>query len=95
MSWIPEVSLIGAAILLPFAAFGLTGYRASKRSGRSLAGALASGLAGAISGGVGGVSYVLFGKPALNVAVGLLLGTASGAVVGGAAALVSRRASRP
>lgn len=95
MSWIPEVPLIGAAILLPFAAFGLTGYRAGKRSGRTVAGALASGLAGAISGAVGGVSYVLFGKPVLNVAAGLLLGTASGAVVGGAAALVGRRASRP
>lgn len=91
MSWIPEVPLIGAAILLPLAAFGLTGYRAGKRSGTTIAGALASGFAGSISGGVGGVSYVFFGKPALNIAAGVLLGAAGGVIVGAAAALASRR----
>jgi hypothetical protein len=94
MSWIPEVPLLGVAILLPLAVYGLTGYRAGKRSGRTLAGAMAGSVAGAISGGVGGVAYVIFGKSVLNVAVGLLLGAVGGAIVGAAAARLSRRTSR-
>ena len=93
MSWIPEVPLVGVAILLPLAGYGLTGYRVGKRSGRTLAGALAGSLAGVISGSVGGVAYVIFGKSVLNVAVGLLLGGVGGAIAGAAAARLSRRTS--
>lgn len=91
MSWIPEVPLLGVALLLPLAGYGLTGYRTGKRSGRVLAGSIAGSVAGAISGVVGGVSYVIFGKSVLNVAVGLLLGAVGGAIVGAAAARLSQR----
>jgi hypothetical protein len=37
-------------------------------------------------GGVGGLAYVFVGKPALSIAVGLLLGLIGGAIVGAAAA---------
>jgi predicted Na+-dependent transporter len=85
-AWIPEVLLIAVAILLPIATYGLTGYRAGKRTGRSAAGAIAGGVAGGISGAAGGLSYVAFGKPILNVAVGLVVGTVGGAIVGALAA---------
>ena len=47
---------------------------------------LAGSLASALGGSVGGLAYVFFGKPALNIAVGLLLGAIGGAIVGAAAA---------
>jgi len=94
LRWIPEVPLIGAAVLLPVAAFGMTGYRAGQRSGRPVAGTLAGGVAGAIAGGVAGLAYVVFGKPVLNVPVGLVLGAAGGALLGTIAALVGDRTSR-
>ena len=90
LSWIPEVPLLGVAILLPVAACGLAGFRTGLGTGRVLAGALAGALAGSIGGALGGVSYVLFGKPVLNILVGLLLGAAGGAVVGAAGARLSR-----
>jgi hypothetical protein len=94
LAWIPEVPLLGAAVLVPLTVLGLAGYRAGKRSGYIIAGALASGMAGAIGGGVGGLAYVLFGKPVLNVAVGLLLGAVGGAIVGAVGASVSRHTSQ-
>ncbi|MDQ6675088.1 MAG: hypothetical protein M3069_30850 [Chloroflexota bacterium] len=81
-SWIPEVPLVAVAIVLPIATYALTGYRAGKRTRRIAAGALAGGVAGGISGAAGGLSYVAFGKPILNVAVGLVLGTVGGVVAG-------------
>ncbi len=93
LSWLPEVPLVGGAIVLPVATYGLTGYRAGKRSGRVLAGTIAASLAGAISGAVGGVAYVLFGKPALNILVGVLLGAVGGTIVGTAGGWLSRRTS--
>jgi hypothetical protein len=91
LAWIPEVPLLAAGILIPLTAFALAGYRAGARSGRTAAGALAGGLTGAVAGTLGGLMYVAFGKPALNVAVGLVLGTAGGAMVGSIAALVRLR----
>jgi hypothetical protein len=91
LSWIPEAPLLAAGLLLPLIAFGLAGYRAGRRSGRLVVGALAGAVAGAIAGGVGGLSYVFFGKPVLNVVVGLMLGSVTGALVGAAAASVGRR----
>ncbi|MFN2519813.1 MAG: hypothetical protein ABR525_02070 [Candidatus Limnocylindria bacterium] len=81
-SWIPEVPLIVVAILLPLAAYGLTGFRVGRRSQRMLGGLLAGAVAGALSGGIGGVSYVVFGKPFLNIAVGLVVGSVGGALAG-------------
>src|SRR5215470_4105911 len=94
LSWIPEIPLLGAAILVPVLVCGLSGFRAGRRRRRLLAGALAGGVAGAIGGTVGGLSYVLYGKPPANVAVGLFLGATGGAIAGAAGALLSRRASR-
>src|SRR5207237_80535 len=82
LRWIPEVPLIVAAIAVPVAGYALTGYRAGRRSGRMAAGALAGAVAGCISGAVGGIAYVLFGKPLLNIVVGLLLGAVAGGVIG-------------
>lgn len=92
LSWVPEVPLLAVGVLLPVAIFGVAGYRAGVRAGQVLAGALAGGLAGAISGGVGGTSYVMFGKPVLNIAVGILVGAVGGSAIGIGGALLGRRA---
>ena len=90
LTWIPEVPLVGTAIVLPIAVLSWTGFRAARRSDRLLAGPLSGALAGAIGGGVAGIIYLLAGKPALNVAVGLLAGALSGAAFGFAGALLGR-----
>ena len=90
-SWVPEVPLLAAGVVLPSAILGVTGFRAGARTQTVLAGALAGAIAGALGGFVGGVSYVVFGKPALNIAVGLLAGAVVGAAIGAGGALLSRR----
>jgi hypothetical protein len=82
LAWIPEVPLLATAVVVPVAVLGLTGYRAAQRDPRVLAGAIAGGLAGAISGAVGGVAYVAFGKPLLNLPVGVVVGLVGGATIG-------------
>jgi hypothetical protein len=91
LAWVPEVPLLSAAVLLPIAIFGIAGFRAAARTRLVQAGSLAGGLAGAIGGFVGGVSYVFFGKPALNVALGLAAGAVAGAAIGTMGALLNRR----
>lgn len=91
LSWIPELPLLGAAIVVSVAIIGWTGFRAASRSKRIVAGPLAGALTGAIGGGVGGIAYLLFGKPALNIAVGLLGGAIGGAAIGFLGALPSAR----
>jgi hypothetical protein len=86
-AWIPEVLLVGSALLIPIGAYGLAGYRAGRRARSLVAPALVGALAGLISGGIGGLSYVAFGKGALNLGVGLGLGTFGGAVIGAAGGL--------
>jgi hypothetical protein len=90
-AWLPEIPLVGAAILLPLAILGWTGFRAALRSGRVVAGPLASALTGAVAGGVAGLAYLLAGKPALNIGVGLLAGAIAGAAIGFVGALFSIR----
>jgi hypothetical protein len=94
-SWVPEVPLIGAAILLPVAILIWTGFRAATQSGRLAAGPLAGALTGAIGGCVGGIAYSIAGKPALNIAVGHLAGAFSGAVFGLAGAILAGRLTAP
>jgi hypothetical protein len=94
LTWVPEVPLLAAAVLLPIAIFGIAGFRAAARTRVVAAGALAGSLAGAIGGFVGGVSYVFFGKSALNIAVGLVAGAVAGAAIGTVGALLSRRTAR-
>lgn len=91
LSWIPELPLLGAAIVVSVAIIGWTGFRAASRSKRIVAGPLAGALTGAIGGGVGGIAYLLFGKPALNIAVGLLGGAIGGAAIGFLGALPSAK----
>jgi hypothetical protein len=93
LSWIPEVPLVGTAILLPVAAYVLTGFWQGRRSGRVGAGAVAGAVAGSISGGVGGLSYFLFGKSPINVMVGLVLGATGGAAAGAVGAWLGKRAA--
>jgi hypothetical protein len=89
-TWIAEVPLVGTAIVLPIAVLIWTGYRAAIRSDRLVAGPLSGALAGVIGGGAAGIIYLLAGKPALNVAVGLVGGAISGAACGFAGALFGR-----
>jgi hypothetical protein len=91
LAWIPEVPLLGAGGLVPLLAIAIAGFRAGSRSGRAVGGLEAGALVGAIGGLVGGLCYVAFGKPALNVPVGLLAGATAGAVVGLLAGLLGRR----
>jgi len=91
LSWIPEVPLIAAAVAAPVVGYALTGYRAGRRSGRMAAGGLAGTIAGGISGVVGGTAYVLFGKPLLNIVVGLLLGAIAGGLIGAGGGALGRR----
>lgn len=90
LSWIPEVPLIGAAIVLPVALLIWTGFRAAARSGRLVAGPVTGVLTGAVGGCVGGTAYLLADKPALNIAVGLLAGALAGAAFGFTGALLGR-----
>ena len=97
LSWIPEVPLLMAAVLLPVAACVLTGLRVGWQAGVFLPGAVGGAITGGIGGGLGGLSYVLFGKPLLNIMVGLFAGLAGGAVAGAVGALIAvrrREASR-
>jgi hypothetical protein len=82
LTWIPELPLLGAAAVIPVAVLGLAGYRAGWRSA-SLAGA------------IGGIAYFVYSKPIVNVAVGLLLGTVGGALIGVAGARWAPRRRRP
>jgi hypothetical protein len=91
LTWVPEVPLLAAAVVLPIAILGIAGFRAGARTRLVRAGAFAGSLGGAIGGFVGGVAYVSFGKPALNVAVGLMAGGLGGAAIGMMGALLSRR----
>jgi hypothetical protein len=91
MTWVPEVLLLAAAILVPVVILGVTGFRVGGRSTRVSAGTLAGALAGAIGGLAGGLSYVVFGKPTLNIVAGMLAGAMAGGVIGATGALVGRR----
>jgi hypothetical protein len=82
LAWIPELPLLGAGALIPVAILAVAGYRAGWR---------AASLAGAIGGAAGGIAYVVYGKAIVNVAVGILLGTVGGALIGAASARWARR----
>ena len=89
-AWIPEVPLIAAGLLIPTVVFAFAGVRAAHLAGRSRQGAIAGAVAGAIGGLTGGLSFVLFGKPLLNIVVGPLVGAAGGALVAAAAVAATR-----
>jgi hypothetical protein len=94
LTWIPEVPLLAAFVLVPVVILGVAGYRAGKGEGRVSSGAVAGAIAGGIGGCVGGLTYVAYGKPALNVVLGLTAGVVGGAVVGAVAARLSTRRER-
>jgi hypothetical protein len=91
LRWELEVALVALAILVPLLVLGLTGHRAGRRSRQTLGGLVAGAVAGGIGGVVGGLAYVWFGKPLLNVVVGLALGTLGGAVLGALGAQLAIR----
>jgi hypothetical protein len=93
-SWIPEVPLIAAAVGLPVVGYALAGARAAARTQRWPTGLAAGAIAGALSGAIGGGSYVVFGKPLVNIPIGLVLGTIGGALVGAAAGIARSRGRR-
>ena len=90
-TWIPEALLLALFVLVPVAILGVAGFRAGSREGRVMPGALAGALAGAIGGIVGGLTYVAFGKPWLNVVVGMVGGAVGGAIVGAVGAMLGAR----
>jgi hypothetical protein len=95
-SWVPEVPLLLTASLIPLIGFAFAGYRSASVSHRVLDGMIAGSVAGLLSGGIGGLSYVLFGKPLLNVIVGPAIGAVGGALVGAVAGFLAlRRTATP
>ena len=91
LSWIPEVSLLAVAVIVPVAILLVTGHRAYARTLNVVASMLAGSLAGALGGLTGGVSYVVAGKSAVNVVAGLLAGVVGGGFLGCIGAMVARR----
>ena len=91
LTWIPEVPLLAAFVLVPAVIVGVAGYRAAMREGRVTSGAVAGAIAGAIGGCAGGLTYMAFGKPALNVVLGLAAGVVGGGIVGAVGARLSTR----
>ena len=76
MTWIPEVPLLAAFVPVPVVIIGVAGYRAGKGEGRITSGAMAGVIAGTMGGCAGGLTYVAFGKPLLNVVLGVAAGVA-------------------
>lgn len=94
LAWIPEVPLLVVGAVVPMLVLAQAGLQAGSRSGKP-AGLAAGAVAGAIGGIAGGLCYVAYGKPVLNIAIGLLAGALGGAAIGGLAGLLGRqRASR-
>jgi ABC-type uncharacterized transport system permease subunit len=91
LSWVPEVPLLVVSVLIPLVGYAITGYRAGMISGRVTSGVIASAVAGAVSGFVGGLSFVAFDKPVLNIPVGIVLGGTAGAVWGAIGATLGAR----
>lgn len=82
LRWVPEIPLLLVAGLVPIVILTVAGYRA---------GALSGALAGAIGGVLGGVTYVVYGKPLLNIPIGLVAGSVGGLALGALGAAVARR----
>ena len=91
LSWIPEIPLLVIAASVPIALLLATGYRAWKSFRITQMAATAGAAAGGIGGCAGGVAYVVYGKPALNVVVGTIVGIAAGAALGTVGAWVAAR----
>ncbi len=91
LSWIPEVPLLAAAVIIPAAILLVTGHRAYAMTLDVVAAMRAGSLAGGLGGLTGGVSYVVAGKSAVNVVAGLLAGVFGGGFLGWAGAMVARR----
>jgi hypothetical protein len=90
-SWIPEIPLLLTATLIPLLGFGFAGYSSALTTHRAWDGMVAGAVAGVLSGASGGLAYVAFGKPMLNLIVVPLLGVVGGAVVGAIAARYALR----
>ena len=91
LSWVPEVPLLVVSVLIPLLGYSITGHRAGTRSGRVISGVIAGAVAGAVSGFAGGLSFVAFDKPVLNIPVGIALGGTAGAVWGAIGAILGAR----
>ena len=91
LTWIPEVPLLAAFVLVPTAILAVTGALVGRIDGSVRAGWFAGAIAGAIGGCVGGLTFVAFGKPVVNIAIGLVAGVLGGGVVRAAGAWFSRR----
>ena len=90
-TWVPEAPLLIGFVLVQVGTLYLTGRRAGTRAASLMAGAYAGAIAGALGGCAGGLTYLAFGKPAVNILVGLLAGALEGAILGGGGAWLSSR----
>jgi hypothetical protein len=93
LRWIPEIPLLSISGVAPIAILGVAGYRAARATRQILAGLLSGAVAGAIGGAASGAAYVAYGKPALNIAIGLVAGLGGGVVMGAIGAAAARRRS--
>jgi hypothetical protein len=92
LTWIPEIPLLLAGAIAPVLLLGCAGRRAVLHSGDRSNGFIAGAVAGSVGGLAGGACYVAYGKPALNLLVGLVAGFAGGASIGGLAGLLAGKA---
>ena len=90
-TWVPEAPLLAGFALVQVGTLYLTGRRAGTRAASLVTGAYAGAIAGALGGCAGGLTYIAFGKPAINIVVGLLAGALEGGIVGGGGAWVASR----
>ena len=93
LRWIPEIPLLSISGVVPIAILGVAGYRAARATRQILAGLVSGAVAGAIGGAASGAAYVAYGKPALNIAIGLAFGLGGGVVMGAIGAAAARRRS--
>jgi hypothetical protein len=93
LRWISEIPLLAIFGAVPIAILGVAGYRAARATRQILAGLVSGAVAGAIGGAVSGAAYVAYGKPALNIAIGLAFGLGGGVVMGAIGAAAARRRS--
>jgi hypothetical protein len=92
LTWIPELPLLAIGAAVPVLILGYAGRQAVLHSGDRRTGFFAGAVAGAMGGLAGGVCYLAYGKPALNLVVGSVVGFIGGASIGGLAGLGTRRA---
>ena len=87
LTWIPELPLLLIGAIVPVLLLAIAGRQAVLHSDDRGTGFMAGAVAGALGGLAGGSCYVAYGKPALNLIIGLVAGFTGGSLIGGLAGL--------